>query len=161
LGAYNAPKRRKFSVRLIAPFKELGRPEQAAELLKYYIEQRADEGPKFFELKGNIFGSEVKDPDVRAAFAVKATNLKPKIDAKELLLKIGRSRGWNPEELEELAKLGPAEFKTLFNANLPNCCCSIDSAWKLKQRLKGSRRQLGHRRGKNDHLASVDEVADH
>ena len=48
-------------------FKELGRPEQATELLRYYVDSR-NADPKFFDLDNYHFRGEISDPDVIQAF---------------------------------------------------------------------------------------------
>jgi hypothetical protein len=47
----------------VSIFKELGRPEQAAEILRHYISIHG-EGRELFDLRNYPFASEVKDPDV-------------------------------------------------------------------------------------------------
>jgi len=48
-------------------FKELGKPDWAAEIIRHYVEVRGNEAA-IFDLKGHPFGGEVKDRDVVDAF---------------------------------------------------------------------------------------------
>jgi len=97
-------------------FKELGRPQQAKELLDYYMNARSDEAVELFDLQKSPFGSEVKDPDVRAAFAAKAATSKVHKDPKTILIELSKDDGWNSEDLEFLAKVTPAELKAIFKS---------------------------------------------
>jgi len=112
----------------ISLFKDLGRSEQAKELLQFYLESRASEGPKFFDLQENIFGGHVKDPDVRAAFDQRSSVGKVRRDPKLLLLNVARNKSWGSSDLEELAGVSADGFKSLFKATEGDELSSIISA---------------------------------
>lgn len=97
----------------VALFKELGRPEVARDLLAYYVEQRGDE-QNVFDLNASAFGGDVKDPDVRQAFADKLATFDDQRDPAEILLNIRKNRGWNQEDIDRLARLPVADYKRLF-----------------------------------------------
>lgn len=94
-------------------FKELGRAEQARELLNLYMAER--EGPPgFFDLEGSPFGDRVTDPDLRAAFLKKLATFAKERTPREILLKIAESRGWNQEDIRQLASLTSENFRDIF-----------------------------------------------
>jgi hypothetical protein len=101
----------------ISLFKELGQPERAKELLEFYMQSRSDEKLELFDLKKSAFGSDVKDPDVRAAFLAKTSSLRPQEVPGSILRKIAKKEGWNEDELAQLATLSPGEFKEIFKAS--------------------------------------------
>jgi hypothetical protein len=95
----------------VSVLKDIGHPEKAAELLNRYIE--VNEGKDNFNLHEDPFGSEVRDPDVRAAFADKA---KAQISLPTALEAARRiyTGGWGSRDEEALAKLTVEDFKRLF-----------------------------------------------
>jgi hypothetical protein len=95
-------------------FKDLGKPNEAKELLAFYMDQRANEPRKFFDLANSPFGSEVREPDVTAAFAEKLAQLETKKDPKEVLQRIAKQDGWNPEDITTLARLSVTDLVDLF-----------------------------------------------
>lgn len=90
------------SVRMI---KELGYPQQAAELITLYIEAHSDNW-KFFNLDDDMFAEEMRDPDVIEAFNAKANFVPDTRDPLDVLVhtsKHGTSRAdW--KRLEALSK---------------------------------------------------------
>jgi hypothetical protein len=97
-------------------FKALGRPEQALELLKYYVEHRRDGGANLFDLRKSVFGGDVKDPDIRNAFAQEVGNEAKPFDPGKTLHKIAVQSGWNDEDLVKLAELDAEAFRKLFKS---------------------------------------------
>lgn len=95
----------------VALFKELGRPEQAAELLAHYMKER-NENREFYDLNENPFGT-VTDPDVRAAFDEKCAQVEEKRDVRTLMTKI--KDGWSDEELAILASVPTADYRKIFS----------------------------------------------
>jgi Cdc6-like AAA superfamily ATPase len=117
----------------IAVFKELGRSSQALEMLKHYIESRSGE-PEIFDLRNNPFGEDVRDPDVRKAFAEKYASVKrQKMDPATVLLRIADTGGWNQEDIRALAALSVDDYRKIFKANrgknvrtIVNACLQFD-----------------------------------
>ena len=58
--------------------KEFGRRDQAAELVRFYVENR-QEPPGFWNLRGHPFLSRITDPDIREAFERKFTAKGPRL----------------------------------------------------------------------------------
>ena len=98
-------------------FKELGRPEQAKQLLAIYMQIHANEPRGFFDLERSPLGGEVKEQDVRAAFTEKLSTLTQDRDAKTILVNVTKNSGWNPEDIEWLATLSADDFERLFRDN--------------------------------------------
>lgn len=95
-------------------FKELGRPKQAAEILKFYMENRK-ENRQFFDLGESHFGDDVKDPDVRAEFFKKTKQAPEKQDISAILLSI--KDGWDNDRLLALAATSIEEFRNIFKSH--------------------------------------------
>jgi hypothetical protein len=51
----------------VALFKQLGRPEQAGEMIHRYVEVHSDK-KEFFDIHNFRFGTDITDPDVMRAF---------------------------------------------------------------------------------------------
>ena len=94
-------------------FKELGRRQQAAELLHYYVENRHDD-PKVFDLSSNPFRGDITDPDVIAAFNSRYASLAVKPDLRSVLLSMAKMNGWNPGDIELLSATTVDEFYAVF-----------------------------------------------
>jgi hypothetical protein len=95
-------------------FKDLGRPEQAKEMLDHYMATR-DEPRAFFDLEDDAFGGHVTDPDVRSAFKKKFDSLQEKRDIKSMLLAL--KEGWNDETLNALSTLPVEEYQKVLHAS--------------------------------------------
>jgi hypothetical protein len=89
-------------------FKELGRSDQAKEMLDHYMVTR-DEPRAFFDLEDDAFGSHVTDPDVRNAFKRKFDSLQEQRNIKSMLLSL--EEGWNDETLNALSTLPVEEYR--------------------------------------------------
>jgi len=98
-------------------FRDLGRAEQAEELLKFYIDNR-NEPQKFWDLDEYAFSGDVKDPGVRAAITVKFNSFgNTEVNMAELLEAMGSTgKGWNMVDVDAVAALPVGEYKKLFKA---------------------------------------------
>lgn len=91
----------------VSLFKELGRTDQAREMLKYYIDTR-NEDRAFFDLDANPFSDSITDPDVRAAFKERSAQVEERRDIAALLLSRGEdgtttpSRCFQPRQLRSI-----------------------------------------------------------
>lgn len=96
-------------------FRELGRNEQAEELLKFYVDSR-NEPQKFWDLEVHAFGSDVKDPGVRSAIDEKFRSFGAKeVNMADLLIAMGSTgKGWNMSDVDAIAVLAIGEYKKLF-----------------------------------------------
>lgn len=56
----------------------------------------------------------LKDPKLSKAFADKLASFKDKRSPKDILLKIARTSGWNPEDITVLTKISTDEYYNLF-----------------------------------------------
>jgi hypothetical protein len=88
-------------------FKELRRADQAAEMIKHYIESR-NEDRKFFDLSDFPFSGEISDPDVIEAFKNKCATFHEERDPVDILLNI--HAGWRNDDIEWLATLSVEEY---------------------------------------------------
>ena len=91
--------------------KELGREEQANELIKLYVEGRNEEHG-FFDLREYAFSHEITDPDLIKAFDDKVSSMKPRQDFKAALL--SARDGWNKEQLEIISNARVQEYTETF-----------------------------------------------
>jgi hypothetical protein len=92
-------------------FKKLGRLDQAHEIIKQYVENRA-EGRRFFDLEHYAFSSDITDPDIKKAFNEKCAKLKYKRDVPAMLLAL--KEGLSDEVLSELAAAPVDEYRRAF-----------------------------------------------
>jgi len=95
-------------------FKELGRDEQAQEMITHYVTNR-DDGPKLFDLSESHFGSSVTDPDIQAAFAAKLTEVSAPMDINAILL--AKRNSWGEEEMAALASAPVDDYLKVFKSH--------------------------------------------
>lgn len=94
-------------------FRELGRNEQASEMVRVYVD--AHEGNRnFFDLSRYPWEGDIRDEELRAAFAAKYEAFEDKRNPAEVLLECARRSGWNREDEELLGKLTRDDFVTIF-----------------------------------------------
>lgn len=98
----------------IGLLKDLGRAGEVQDLIAEYVHARGDENKDFWDLTRATFGGEVRDPDVREAFAEKLATFNDGRDAVQVLMDIGESRGWNPDDVTFLASLSADDFHSIF-----------------------------------------------
>lgn len=98
----------------VSLFKELGRPEQAKEMLDRYMANR-NEDREFFDLAESLFSDTVTDPDVRAAFNEKAAQLEEKRDLTGIMLSI--KDGWDDDRIHALATAPIEEYRKAFKSH--------------------------------------------
>ncbi|WP_315766671.1 MULTISPECIES: P-loop NTPase fold protein [unclassified Bradyrhizobium] len=96
----------------VSLFKELGRPEQAKEMLDHYMAER-NEDRAFFDLDDDPFGGNIQDPDIRAAFKEKFDRLEERRDIPAML----RGSDWDQETIAALATLPVEEYLKAFKAS--------------------------------------------
>jgi hypothetical protein len=117
------------TVRLL---KELGRRDDAASLIKFYVTNRA-EGKSFFDLTNYPFIGDVTDPDVIEAFQQKYLSFKDERSPLDVVTHIVESHGWSAEDTALLSTLTAAEFVKLFKSQpgrnlskIVNACLQFD-----------------------------------
>lgn len=98
------------AVRLL---KDLGHPAEALELLQLYMEERKDER-KLFDLDDSMFGGDVDDPEVRAAFIARHQSFTDDRSPAEVLTRVSKNKNWSESDATLLATLSAGDFYTLF-----------------------------------------------
>jgi hypothetical protein len=97
--------------------KRLSHKAEAAHLIELYMEKRSAE-PGFFDLKANVFGAQVDDPDVRQACNEKLLTKAVKRPLHEILLDIYKNNGWNPGDMEALVSASVDDYYAIFKMPL-------------------------------------------
>ena len=97
----------------VAFFKELGRPEQAAEMLEAYLAAHRD-NPAVFDIENNPFRNRITDPDVIHAFQQQQNAVAAQTDAAAILRSMAERRGWHPDDLAILANVSVDEYWRIF-----------------------------------------------
>ncbi|MCK1655131.1 hypothetical protein IVA88_27325 [Bradyrhizobium sp. 149] len=95
----------------VSLFKELGRPEDAKEMLEFYMSER-NEPRDFFDLEDHPFGAHVEDLDVRSAFKQKFEHLEEQRDIPAML----RSSDWSQDTIAALSVLPVADYYKAFKS---------------------------------------------
>jgi hypothetical protein len=96
-------------------FKDLGRGQQALEMIKHYVENR-NEDRTFFDLDADPFGGDIRDPDIRTAFAKKCAQLKPKRDIGTILRSL-KEGGLYDEDIAAAASAPVEEYRQAFKSS--------------------------------------------
>lgn len=96
--------------------RELGRNEQAEEIIKYYVENRNGDR-NFWDLSENVFADRITEKLVLQAFAKKLEEFKNEVDPFSMLLQIGTHRSWNEHDLAALASLPVDYYFQLFKTH--------------------------------------------
>lgn len=102
------------TVRLL---KDLGREQQAVQLIKYFFEQR-NEQKEFYDLERVPFGDQVVDPDVSEAVKVKFNSFKDIRRPEDVLRQIADRRSWSPPDTKLLSALSVENYCTMFREHL-------------------------------------------
>lgn len=122
--------------------KELGRPDQAAEIIECYVATHSKDR-KLFDLQSYPFGSSINDPDVVQAFREKFATFRDERDPTAILLAMATTEGWNDENIATLSTLEVDEyysiFKTAEGVNLHriiDACLQFDRIANASERMK-------------------------
>jgi hypothetical protein len=97
----------------IVLFKDLGRVDQASELLRFYLDERKDE-QDFWDLNSYPFAGDMTDSDVKDAFQERYKSLEKEIDPVKTLIEIADRHGWEDREITALANLSVDEYRQIF-----------------------------------------------
>jgi hypothetical protein len=100
----------------VALFKLLGRKDQAANMIKHYVDLHSEDS-SFFDLQNYPFAEDVTDPDVIQAFNARFAEFREEIDPKAVLIRIAESNSWNPEDIAALAGLPSDRYYEMFKAS--------------------------------------------
>jgi hypothetical protein len=98
-------------------FRELGRNEQADELLKFYVDNR-EEPQEFWDLENDAFGGDVRDGAVRKAIEDKFKSFgKTEVSMTDLMEAMGSTnKGWKEQAVGAIAALPVSDYVQLFRA---------------------------------------------
>jgi lambda repressor-like predicted transcriptional regulator len=137
------------SVRMI---KELGYPQMAADLIAHYIKVHSG-NPKMFDLDDYAFAGEMRDPDVIAAFKVKANSVPDTRDPLDVLVHIskhGASRAdrsileaLTVEELAAIFKRAGSKTRRVIKAAFELAPSKPDESDPLRLRAKSALISIG------------------
>lgn len=97
----------------VRTLKEFDRQKDAENLIQKYMEARPDE-KDLYDLRRNPFGSDIRDPDMRAAFEKKLTEFKDTRDPATVMEEMVTKRGWDLEDEELIDKLSADDFYNIF-----------------------------------------------
>ena len=95
-------------------FKELGKPDQAAEIIQYYLSHHGGD-KKSYDLENFPFRENVTDPDVVRALNEKFASYQDQRDPKDTL--VGIAQGWSGDELDFLAALPVEAYYDIFRSS--------------------------------------------
>jgi hypothetical protein len=114
-------------------FKELGRQDQAAALIKHYVESHSEDR-KLFDLRNYPFSGDIKDPDVVQAFEDKYAAFKVERDPVATLIWMANTNGWNDEDIAMLSTLPVDAYYRMFKMSgvtdlhkIISACLQFDS----------------------------------
>jgi hypothetical protein len=96
----------------VSLLKELGRGEQANDLIRCYVSHRS--ARQDFDLRRYPFGEEVRDPDVIEAFEDKLSTFPSKRSPTTILDSMAEMNGWSPEDIIALSTLTADEYYDIF-----------------------------------------------
>lgn len=96
-------------------FKELGEPAKAAEIIKYYIENRRGDR-RFFDLDYHQGIFDINDPDVITEFKHKCESLKDDQDQTAVIIKMAVNRAWSNEDIVMASKLSVDDYYGIFKS---------------------------------------------
>jgi hypothetical protein len=93
--------------------KELGRADQAAEIIKRYIDSRG-ENRSSFDLDHFPFKEKISDPDVIQALNDKFATFKYEAEPAIILQSMVDTQGWNSEQINTLSTSSVDEYYNIF-----------------------------------------------
>jgi hypothetical protein len=89
--------------------RELGREDEARRLVSIYVEALKDAPREFFEERNHGLLAKL-DPAIEHAFNQRLLEMPIERDPFEVLLRIGRSNGWNPEDTAFLSSISVDDY---------------------------------------------------
>jgi hypothetical protein len=92
--------------------KDIGRNNEADNLLKIYMENRGDDR-ELFDLTECNFAGDITE-DVKEAFEKKYLSFKDTRSPDEVLLHISKTNGWSPKDIAVLQRLTTKDFYKMF-----------------------------------------------
>ena len=123
-------------------FRELGEDAKADELIKLYVEIRADE-PELFNLSEYSFARDISDEKVREAFDQVYEGTAVSEPVKDILTRLAGSNGWNDKDEIVLADTSADEYYELFKSesgdhlsDMVNACLKFGQFSNASERQK-------------------------
>lgn len=102
--------------RTIVLLKDLGWTGDLKKLVEGFVEANSDRDARFWNLEDHVFGDEIRDPDVRQAFADRLHEVADQKSAAAILISIAKEKGWNQGDLDFLSELSAEEFYNIFKS---------------------------------------------
>jgi hypothetical protein len=123
-------------------FKEVGRKNQAAEMIERYIESRPNDRSAF-DLANEPFGADVTDPDLLQGLTTKYKEFKDERPLRDILISIAQQHGWSREDLTTLSMVSVEEYYSLFKSakgeelrRVINACLQFDTIQNASEEMK-------------------------
>ena len=96
--------------------KDLGRPEQAAEIIELYVASKLN-SRDMFDLDNGPHDRYIRDPDVRAAFRAKLDAFEDNRNPVDILLSIASENGWSQADSKLLSQLTVDDYYQMFKTH--------------------------------------------
>jgi len=126
----------------VSLFKELGRQDQASEIIKHYVASHGEDR-KLFDLNNYPFSGDVKDAEVVQAFSEKYATFKDERDISVTLLSMANMNGWSEKDIVTLSTLPVEEYHDLFKKSeghdlhrFINVCLQFDNITNATEPMK-------------------------
>jgi len=123
-------------------FKELGRPDQAAEIVRQYIASRGEDR-RLFDLGNNPFAGEIRDPDVIQAFKDKYAKFPDERSPIAILHSMANNNGWAGNDIATLSTLSVDEYYKIFKQSrgidlrkILDACLQFDRIGNATEQMK-------------------------
>jgi hypothetical protein len=94
-------------------FRDLGRSDQADEMLRSFIDSRVADDD-FWDLDNQPFDGDLSDRALRQAFQEKLNSQKPAADPIAALDHLATGKGWSQGEIDAVSKLSKDDFVNPF-----------------------------------------------
>ncbi|MFZ0846199.1 MAG: hypothetical protein WAM62_10435, partial [Pseudolabrys sp.] len=98
---------------VVSILKDFDRPGDAKRLISLFMDRRP-ETRDFYDIEGRVLVSQIKDPEIKAAFKKRVGELTLIREPEEILLSIYMNRGWETAETHRLANLSDDDYYNMF-----------------------------------------------
>jgi hypothetical protein len=122
--------------------KELGRPDQASEIIRLYVETHGDDAA-LFDVDRSAFAGMVDQPEVVEAFRTKSASFIRNVDVDAVLLSMAGRNGWTTEDITTLATVPVDDYCRILKRysgkqlrDILNVCLQFD-------RIAGATAEMG------------------
>ena len=156
---------------LVTLLKKLNASVLAEKAINHYIKVHRS-NRAVFDITAKFFHDDIKDCDVRLAFANQLATYPEDRNPADILIEIARKQGWNPDDIEYLAQLSDDDyyrmFKTYKNKELRNLiagcflfdslCDATASMRRVSNHAKNALRRIGAESLINAHRVSTYDI---